>query len=359
MVYTLTPGPVPLHEDTLKAMSKQIISHRSESFRVLLASVRSRLQEIYDSTPLVLTGSGTLAVESMAWSLVEPGEKVLVVSHGEFGERLSSTLQRRGAIVKEVTPATPGSPVRIEEVEEEIEKGNHTVLATVFTETSLGLSFRDVERIGEKAKERGMLVIVDAVSALGGENIPPPDVIDALATASQKALAGPPGLSFVFVNEEAKKKLASLKTKPPSYLDLYKVLRYHEERRETPYTPAINLLYAMNIALELIIEYGVDEWVERHCKRAQLLHDRLPAQGYKPVVQEERYRACTLAAFYTPLSSSKIVEKALAHGYHIARGMGELRDRVIRVSTMGWLNDSIYLELVDVLASILNHNNQS
>ncbi len=353
----LTPGPVMLHEDTLAAMARQVVSHRSEAFRRELDRLREYMERVAGGgTALVLTGSGTLAVESMAWSLVAPGEKVLVVVHGEFGERLAASLRARGAEVVEARQPRPGEPVALDVLLEEIEGGGYAAVALVYTETSQGLSHRDVERIAEEAHAAGSLVLVDAVSAFAGEKVPRPGVVDAIATASQKALAGPPGLSFVILGPSAGERLRSRGTPPgtPSYLDLAKVLRFHAERRETPYTPAVNLVYSMNKALELILEYGVEAWVERHRRRAERLYAALPRVGLEPLVENPGYRAWTVAAFKTPVPSSQVAEALAAHGIRVARGMGPLRDRVVRISTMGWSPDWVFEKLPSIVEEALH-----
>ncbi len=352
--WLLTPGPVTVHPEALKAMARQVVSHRSQEFRELLASVREKLARVYGGGEvLVLTGSGTLAVDSMAWSLVEPGERVLVVSHGEFGGRLAESLRRRGAAVETLEPPEPGVAVDAGEVAARLERGGYAAVALVYTETSLGLSYRDAEAVAKAAREAGALVLVDAVSALAGERVPPPPLVDAVASASQKALAAPPGLGFVAVSEAALERMARLRSPPPPYLDLAKVARFHRERVETPFTPAVNLLYALDKALDLILDVGVDAWVERHERRARLLYERLPRLGLEPVVAEPRYRANTVAAFYTPVPSSRLAEALARRCIRVARGMGELRERVVRISTMGWLGDEVYEQLPAVIGEAL------
>ena len=352
--YLLTPGPVPMHPEAVEALARQPVSHRSQGFRELLSSVLEKLATIYGGgEPLLLTGSGTLAVESMAWSLVAPGERVLVLVSGEFGERLAETLRRRGALVEEVRAAAPGEPADLGEALSRLEKGGYAAVAMVYTETSMGLSHRYAEKIAEEAKSRGALVLVDAVSALAGEEVPAPPMVDAVASASQKALAGPPGLSFVAVSEEALKKMKRVEPRPPTYMDLWKVYKFHSERRETPFTPAIQLLYGMEVALEKVLEYGLDRWIERHRRRARLLYEKLPAAGLEPLVHDPGYRANTVTAFRTPVPSSVVAEKLLEKGYRVARGMGALKDTVVRISTMGWLGDEVYHGLVEAIAGLL------
>jgi alanine-glyoxylate transaminase/serine-glyoxylate transaminase/serine-pyruvate transaminase len=353
----LTPGPVMLHERVVRALAVQPVGHRSEGFRRVLDRVRELAARIAGGgVPLVLTGSGTLAVESMVWSLVRPGDNVLLVSHGEFGERLGESLRRRGAVVEALRPRGPGEPVEPERVAERLETGGFDVLAMVYTETSMGLSYRDARRLAEKAHDMGARVIVDAVSGFAGEHVPPPGVVDAVATASQKALAGPPGLGFVVVSEEEAERLRSRGVPPgtPSYLDLSKVLRFHEERRETPFTPAVTLMPAMAEALALIAEeMGPEAWVERHRRRAERLYRQLPRAGLEPLVAREEYRAWTLAAFRTPVPSSLVAEALARRGIRVARGMGALRDQVVRVSTMGWSPDRVFDELPGLVEEAL------
>lgn len=352
----LTPGPVMMHERVVRALSRQAFSHRSEEFRRVLDEVRSLLAGLAGGgEPLVLTGSGTLAVESMAWSLVGPGDNVLLVSHGEFGERLGDTLRKRGAAVTELAPSRPGEAVDIERVEAEIETGIYDAVALVYTETSMGLSYRAAERIAEKAHSHGAVVIVDAVSGFAGEHVPPPGKVDAIATASQKALAGPPGLSFVIVSEDAARLLAEKGAPPgtPNYLDLGKVLRFHRERRETPYTAAVTLMPAMAEALRLIAETGLEEWIRRHRRRAEKLYTSIPGKGLEPLVENPEYRAWTLAAFRTPVPSSLLAKALLGRGVRVARGMGPLRDEVIRISTMGWSPDEVFDKLPGLVEEAL------
>ncbi len=351
----LTPGPVMLHPEVLASLSRQVVSHRSEAFRRELDRLREGIERIAGGgTALVLTGSGTLAVESMAWSLAGPGDVALVVSHGEFGERLVDTLRRRGVTVEVLRPRAPGEAVPLEEALARLERGIYSVVALVYTETSMGLSYREAEKLAEEARARGARVLVDAVSAFAGERVPRPGVVDAVATASQKALAGPPGLGFVVVGEEA---AGLLRRRPPSgvpnYLDLAKVLRFHEERRETPYTPAVNLVYAMNRAVELILEHGVDAWIERHRARAEKVYRAAAEAGLEPLVKSPGHRAWTVAALRTPLDSAAVAEALLRRGIRVARGMGELKSSVIRVSTMGWSPDSVFDELPRLLREAL------
>ncbi|KSW12017.1 hypothetical protein CF15_04340 [Pyrodictium occultum] len=348
-----TPGPVMMHERVLRAMAGQVISHRSEEFRRLLDEVRELLARVYGGgEPLVLTGSGTLAVESMAWSLVEPGERVLVVSHGEFGERLVDTLRRRGALVETVEAERPGVHVPAEKVIEKLDEAGYAAVAMVYTETSLGLSYRDAERVAKAAKDRGALVLVDAVSALAGERVPALGIVDAVASAAQKAVAGPPGVSFIAVSGNALEKMRRLRVRPPNYLDLWKVYSFHSERRETPYTPAVNLLYGLREALTLIVERGVDAWIEAHRERAEILYSKLPGYGLEPVV-EPGYRANTVAAFYTPVPSGTLASELARRGIRVARGMGQLRDRVVRIATMGWLPHGAFEKLFEALSEAL------
>ncbi|MEM1619623.1 MAG: alanine--glyoxylate aminotransferase family protein [Fervidicoccaceae archaeon] len=345
-----TPGPVELHERVLTALSKQVLSHRSAEFRKVLAEIlegvrRAALSE--HAVPLLLTGSGTLAVDSMVYSIVDPGDEVILLEFGEFGSRLRKTLETRGCHVT-VLRARPGRAVEVEEVEEVLDtRSNYRALFTVHNETSTGAKLSDLREIAEEAKKRGLLVCIDAVSSLGGEPLYMDAWgIDAVATCSQKCLGGPPGLSFVLLSREAVRRARETKAKPP-YLDLSKYIEF-AEKFETPFTPAVNLLFAMREALTLLAEEGLQRRWARYANLASRLYTELGELGLE-AFPERDFRANTIVALRPPpgLSASIVVDKLEEEGVIIARGMGELRDSMLRIGVMGYMTD----EDVDTIVS--------
>lgn len=351
----LTPGPSNPGEEVLKALSSPVVSHRGSEFRKLFSEVREKLMSVYRtaSDVAILTGSGTLAVDAMIYSMVEPGDKVLLVSHGVFARRMLRSIRARGAEA-EVLEAEPGEAVDPERVEEAVERKRPNVLAMVFTETSTGLAYRVARRVALRAKEMGLFVIVDAVSALGGERLGVEDHgFDAVASCSHKALASPPGLSFVALSSDGVKRVSSTSNKP-LYLDLAVYLERHK-RMETPATPAVNVFYALNAALSTIIEVGLDRWVLMHEERARLLYGELPKLGLRPLVRNADYRSNTVTVFEVPrgVRATELVGCVAGKGFVISPGMEELRERLVRVGTMGAIDLKILRGLVNALEECL------
>ena len=228
----LTPGPVQVHPETLKASAEPVISHRGPEFRQLYKEVTEKLEELSNAEEaLVYAGSGTTAVDAMAWSLVKPGNTVLVVVTGEFGHRLANTLEERGAKIEKLE-SPPGHPVPPEEISETLRRTKPQYLAIVSNETSTGLSYRNLKEITNEANSQGAKVIVDAVS---GFPVEPLNIeewgIYAAATCSHKALAAPPGLAINLLSREAARDLEENPPRnlPPS-INLARNHKFYKEK---------------------------------------------------------------------------------------------------------------------------------
>jgi aspartate aminotransferase-like enzyme len=341
-VKLLTPGPVEVHERVLRAQARRVISHRSSEFRRLLGEVAELLAELASAEEaLLLSGSGTTAVDAMAWSLVAPGERVVVVALGEFGYRLAESLERRGAEVTLVEAREPG-PHILERVEELLDRGGYSYIALVHNETSTGVAYRDLEELARIASRYGVGVLVDAVSAYPVEKLRLSGSVFAAATCSHKALAAPPGVAIVLLSREAVELLERRGTpkQTPPLLDLSRYHRFLGERSETPYTPPVTLLYALREALSIISEKGVEAVRREHEERARLLYTMLPGSGLTPLARSPRYWSITVTAFRLPegVDAHHVVDLVRRRGFAIAAGMGEERKRVIRIGVMGALS---------------------
>jgi len=359
LIYKLfTPGPVAPSNDVLKAAATTVISHRSRDFHKLFEEVYEkllRLVDLDDGLVALLSGSGTTAVDAMCWSLIARNDNVLVVSHGEFGYRMAETIARRGARVTILESNRPGEPVAVERVLQELESGKYNVLALVHTETSMGLAYRVLRDVARKASSQGVKVLVDVVSSLAGEEFSFKWGVTAIAGAAHKAIAALPGVSFVIASTEAIKDAIRNSKETPLALDLS---RYAEFRRrsETPFTPPVNLLYALNTALDYILRRGVENYIRDHEQRARILYEKLPEIGFKPVVGDERYRSNTVAAFYTPIDAVAIKEQLYERGYIIATGMGRFKNRMIRIGVMGNIDTSDVELLVNNIREVVAGN---
>lgn len=340
------PGPVDVDEEVLLESAKPLINHRGKEFHELFEDIKRELKEVLSAKNevVVLTASGTGAVEALAANFA-PGRRALVVNAGEFGSRLAETLKVYGAEVLEVT-AELGSAPDLETVISKMDAFKPEVVAFVYNDTSPGVRLSYARELSREAKSRGALVLVDAVSAVGGDELQVDAWgIDALAGASQKCLEAPPGLSFVVLSEEAREKLP--KEAKSVYFDLRRYLEY-SARSETPFTPAVTLLYALKRSLERILAFGVERWISMHAVRAAVLYRAFQALGFAPFVKED-YRSRTVLSFTAPAGVSAVeLRRALSEKYwiEVAGGLGKLREKVVRVGLMG------YVPLRDLVALV-------
>ncbi len=344
------PGPVGVEEDVLLESAKPPINHRGREFHALLDETLGLLKRVLRTRNevVLLTSSGTGAVEALAANF-GPRRRVLVVNAGEFGGRLAEALRVHGAQVVEVASEL-GTLPSLEGVLEKIEAVKPEVVAFVYNDTSPGIRVSYARELCRAAKEVGALVLVDAVSAAGGDEL---DVdswgVDGLATASQKCLAAPPGLSFVVLSEEA---LGRLVERPTTvYFDLRRYLDYLK-RRETPFTPAVTLVYALRRALQRILEVGVDSWIRLHVERAAVLYSAFESLGLVPFVRREEHRSRTVLSFTLPGQRDLgEIRRSLSENYGIeaAGGLGALGDRIIRFGVMGPVK---YSELVALVTAV-------
>jgi aspartate aminotransferase-like enzyme len=246
------------------------------------------------------------------------------------------SLASRGAEITTLS-ASAGEHPKLVDVQNALDSVRYDCIFMVHTETSTGVTNRDLQAICNHAKKRDTLVCVDAISGIGGEPIILSDWrIDAVAGCSQKCVGAPPGLSFVATSEEALEKCERVDEKP-QYLDLSIYLDYLD-RRETPFTPAVNVVRATREALLEIMEAGgmMAKW-DRQRLLADILYSRSEALGIDCFVRKKEDRSNNIAAFLPPKdrSVSDIVVEIWKRGYVISQGMGKLKDSIFRVGIMG------------------------
>ncbi|HEX6989906.1 MAG TPA: aminotransferase class V-fold PLP-dependent enzyme, partial [Bacillota bacterium] len=270
----LLPGPVMVPPETLQAMCRQVMAHRGEAFADLQDAIIARLRRLLDAPEeagcevAVYPGSGTGMLEAAVAHAVEPGDRVLACVGGVFGERFASIAERFGARVDRlaVTPGHVPAPERVAAALSGSETPNgrgpdaarpYRALLLTHCETSTG-ALADVQAIAAAAREASpdTLILVDAVSSLGGTPIQLAGWgLDAVASSSQKALAAPPGLGILAGSRRLLERAAASRT-PRVYWDLGTYAQRRRERR-APYTPAVNLLYALDVALRRIEDEGI------------------------------------------------------------------------------------------------------
>ena len=351
----MVPGPTNVPSRVLRAMMKPMISHRGPEFRTLYRGILENLRYLFqtEGEVFVLTASGTGGVECAVSNLVNPGDKVLIPVFGLFSERMREKIARRGGIPVEVKLDYGEAPTA-DQIEQmlELEK-DVKVIAIVYNETSTGVTVRDLPKIGRIAKERGILLLVDAVSILGGDKLPVDEWnVDVCVAGSQKCLACPPGLSLISVSERAWRRIE--RTERPFYYDLV-AMKSFRERWETPFTPAIPLFYALDEALKIIREEGLEKRFERHRVCSEAFYRAIEALGLE-VFPRRDVRSNTVIAFKKPAGvDGAEVRRLMRERYKvvIAGGAGKVRDLIFRIGCMGAVSSPDVIRTVSALENAL------
>ncbi|MCQ4447781.1 MAG: aminotransferase class V-fold PLP-dependent enzyme [Sulfolobales archaeon] len=347
----LIPGPVNVPRSVLQAATL-LVNHRSEKFRSIVRGLEDNLKALFSADRVaLLTGSGTLAVEAMVFSLTKRGEKVVGFTYGEFSNRLMDSLRRRGVELK-VFEKPQGGWFTLEEIKEALDltKGATTV-ALVHNETSTGIAFRNLEEVAKEVKKRGLKLLVDSVSGFAAYPLFVNEwKIDAVATGSQKALASVPGAAFVALSKEG---LQDLEAKDlPSYLDLSLHLRF-QDKNETPFTPSVGVFNASLRASELMLLEGKERRWKRHEACARIVRKVFSEVGFNLLGNEENF-SNTVVAGEPPIRGFR--EKLKERGIEISPGMGELREKIVRVGLLGVVDDRAVNKLFKATFEILGRS---
>ena len=268
----MLPGPTNVSERVMRAMLGPVINHRGDSFREMYRGVLDKTRHLFqtDGEVVVLSSSGTGGVEAAVWNLVRPGDVAIVPVFGEFSTRLADAVEMAGGKTVRVTSQFGTAP-SFEQLKAAMdEQGTFKALFLVHNETSTGVAVPYVEEAARLARDHGAFAVIDAISSLGGYAIPVDRWgVDVCITGSQKCLAAPPGLALLSVSSRA---VDFLRKSPPKtrYFDLPRYLEYGA-RGETPYTPALPLYYALDEALEELLEEGLSKRVERHDRMSVMI----------------------------------------------------------------------------------------
>ena len=353
--FMMIPGPTNVADRVMTAMQKPMISHRSPEFRALYESIAGNLRYLFQTEGdiFVLTVSGTGGIEAAVGNSVTPGDRILVPVFGLFSERMKEAIVRRGGKPVELSLGWGTAPTA-DQVREVVEQESDLkAIAVVYNETSTGATVRDLPEIGEIARENNLLFIVDAVSILGGDELPVDEwSVDLCVTASQKCVACPPGLALVSASEKAWEVIEE--TNRPFYFDMVK-MRSFSERSETPFTPAVPLFFALDEALRMTREEGLRNRFRRHKMCSDAFYDAVEALGLE-VFPDEEVRSNTVIAFKKSegLDNAE-VRRIMSEEYDvvIAGGAGKLKEAIFRIGCMGIVSEAETLLTMNTLESAL------
>ncbi len=352
-----TPGPVNIEKNVRMAICKEDICHREIDFERLLQSIENKLLKLFEIKNIsnyravVITGSGTAANESILSSVV--GEKnILILSNGEFGERLFSIskVHNKNTFLLEFPW---GEKFDLEKIEAYLKKHEIDIVAMVHHETSSGM-LNPLEKIGSLLKAYGVMYIIDCVSSAGAEVIDMEKChIAFCSSSSSKAIVSYPGLSLVVGKTEEFEKLKNLPVKT-TYLNLYKFYHYINTISQTPNTPAVPLFYALEQSLINILNEGVSSRHANIKSKALLLRKRMLELGLKFLI-DQKDMCSVLTTVYLPshidmgIFRQKLREKSII----IYEGKGCFKNKVFQVGNIGDLSFDDIQFFIDSLREVL------
>jgi aspartate aminotransferase-like enzyme len=338
--YLLTPGPTPVPPEVLAELAKPIIHHRERDFREIYQRSLTRLQDVYRTSNdvLLFTTSGTGAFESAVANLTSPGDRQLVLSAGNFGERWAGMAKAFGADLVHARLEWGEIPEPDDLRSALADAGEVKVVYLTHSETSTGVVC-DVQALAAVAKEAGALVVVDAVSSLGAVPLES-DLwgIDVVVSGSQKALMCPPGLAFASVSAAAL--AAATGAGSPRYVMDWERTRKGQAKLDAPFTPAVSLVRALDVALGLLLDEGLEAAFDRHARLGRACREGAKAMGLELFSPDEE-RSAVVTAIRTPdgVDSTEVVKGLRDRfGITIANGQGDLKGKIFRIGHIGWFD---------------------
>jgi len=349
------PGPTPCPNEVLQVMSRQMINHRGSQFAQILADVTTKLKQLFQTKGdvFLLTGSGTGGLEAAIVNTLSPGDKVLSASIGVFGERFAAIAEKFGA---EVTPLRFewGKAADADAVRRAL-KAEPKIKAVLVThnETSTGVT-NDLASISPVVKEFDKLLLVDAISSLGSINLPVDDWhCDVAVTGSQKGWMVPPGLAMVSLSQEAWQ--AQAKARMPRFYWDFAQAKSYLEKGQTPWTPVISVVFALTVALDMILKEGLANVFARHARVGKATRDGIKSLGLSLFAEESHAsNTVTAVAASNGLDTKKML-KILREEYQVilSGGQQKLDGKIFRIGHLGWVNGDDIEAVISALKIVL------
>jgi aspartate aminotransferase-like enzyme len=343
--YLMTPGPTPAPPQVLAALAAPVIHHRARDYRELFEILLGRLGEIFQTRNdvLVYTCSGTGGMESAIANLCSPGERVLSVSAGYFGERFGEIAAAYGCDVQQLRYDWGETP-SAEDLRSRLDETGASVVLLTQCETSTG-AVADMQALSAAAGDA--LVVCDAISSLGAIPLETDGWgVDVVVSGSQKALMTPPGLAAVSVSETAWER-AGAATLPRYYFDWERV-RKAQAKFDAAFTPAVSLVGGLNVALGLILDEGLEAAFDRHLRLGRACREGIKAMGLELFSPDED-RSAVVTAVTAPesIDSGELVASIRDRfGITLAPGQGPLKGRIFRIGHIG------YYDIFDITTAL-------
>jgi len=346
----MIPGPTNVDPKVLRSMARPTLAHTSGAFATIFKETLADLSKIFktNGVMLPLAGTGTLGAEVALSNIIEPGDKVLVISGGYFGDRLAEIAVNLGAAV-DILEVPWGSVPKVDDVERRLSSTKYKVMAAVHVDTSTGVA-NPAKELAALAQAKDVLFVLDTVCSMGGMDVQVDGWgINVCFTGSQKALAVPPGITIVSFDSKAQRIREQRKTPPASYYgDLKRWLPILTDPTKYFATPAVNMMYALHEGCRMVLEEGLEERFRRHAMMASAFRAGLRAIGLR-LLCDDAVASDTLTVGYYPIGVRDAeFRKSMQEefGIVVAGELGPLREKAFRVGHMGNVNRS------DILATL-------
>ena len=349
----MIPGPTPVPERVLEALSRHPIGHRSKEFQDIVESTTNNLKWLHQTSNdvLTITGSGTAAMEAGIISTLSKGDTIICGENGKFGERWVKVAQSFG--LKVITIKSEwGKALNPNEFKNVLENDYQKKIKAVIlthSETSTGV-INDLETISSYIKNhKQALSIVDCVTSIGACNVPTDDWgLDIVASGSQKGYMIPPGLSFVSVSRKAWE-ACETSDLPKFYLNLNSY-RKSLKSNSNPYTPAVNLFFALDEALKMMREEGLENIFRRHNKHKLAISSAMKALNLK-LFADENFLSPSVTSIKTENFDAETFRKLIKDKYDIllAGGQDNLKGKIFRIGHLGYVNDK---DIISVISAV-------
>jgi aspartate aminotransferase-like enzyme len=354
MVKLFTPGPVEIVKEIADAQCEPMITHRSKEMSELYSNIVERLKRYYNSQEAyAITGSGALGLEALILNMCRKEEKAVCFPNGDFGNKLVITAKvHTNAIVHEIED---GKGWNLERTKAAIDASHAQTLIMVYNETSYGIK-NDIRDICRYAKSKGMLTIIDGISAWPGTEMDMKEFfVDGFAAGSQKSIGAPPGLVMIGLSRDAVEKYTSREYIPSYYADLRRHKKRYEKDQQTPNTPAISIMRALKSAFDIMDEQGGPAaWAQRHEKAAAHVRKRLAEMGFG-LIAEQGFESSTVTGFVCrdAKEAGKIKSGLLEkYGMQIVGSRGAFKENGLRIAHMGNFSMEGLDSLLDAVAAL-------
>ena len=352
----MLPGPTNIPTRVANAMLRPMINHRGPEFRELHSRIIDNAKYVFGTKNdlFVLSASGTGGVECAVRNICSPGSKIIVPVNGVFSQRFLEAVKLLGGQGVEI-PVEWGNAVTVGQIEEALKRNPQvTAVAIIYNETSTGVTTPDLKQIGEVCHKHGALFLVDAISIQGGVPLPVDEwAVDICVTGSQKCLMTPPGLALISVSQKA---WDVIKNAPRSYyFDLQLCKQFWDENKETPYTPAVTLFFALDEALLMIREEGLEKRFKRHATCASAMYAAVEAMGLEGYARKPVRSNSVVAIKYPTGIDDKNFRGTLNKKYRVvvAGGMGKTKGQLFRIGVMGSVSEFEILATATAVESAL------